>query len=153
MKMRKLKNRWNWEQIKLKFLESDHREVKNFFLHFYGTFNSTIKHKTIGWSKAKKIHLKRAQFKAIESLEIKMSISLEEAYSKLMLWIFDVIEQNSVNPTLSIYELCILWKIVRTELGLPISYNSSQVRSYQIDWDKESEAFESLRNNVLDRIR
>lgn len=140
--------KWNWDQLKVQYIESEILEVKTFFLHFYGTFNSTIKHKTVGWPKAKKLHLKRSQFEAIAKIETKYSISIENALSDLLGHICSLIQEERKHPKMNIREIAILWRILRTTLGLPITYNASPANT-QTNWQEESQELDKIIEALL----
>lgn len=116
------KSRWNWPLLKVEFFASDFKEVKGFFQHQYGTFNSTIKHKAIGWSKEKSKFHQRTYEKAIDMLEEEQSIDLAGALRKILQALINKIDTPEKAAQLSVYELKILWEILRTENGLPLAY-------------------------------
>lgn len=130
--------KWDWTAIKLQYLSSEFLEVKAFFQHFYGTFNSTIKHRTIGWPADKKRHLKEVHIKATKIVEAKQAMSIEDCLAKILVRIDQILTEDIKNQRLRAGELFTLWKILRTEAGLPINYNCNgkghtAPSSYEID--------------------
>jgi len=47
------KKRYDWEQLRVEFMASEHRVVKDFFIEKFGHASKYVLNKSVGWVKEK----------------------------------------------------------------------------------------------------
>lgn len=141
-----MKQKYNWDKLKLEYFISSIMEVKEFFESEYSTYTGHTKAMTKWWSIDKQELIKSCKNQA----EIELRENLKEIYKpsreelsqmyKATLYIIKAkllnLEQGitkdakgiiTLPKDLKIRELKIIWEIVRTEMGLPIKYYHNQI--------------------------
>jgi len=153
-----MKQKYNWDKLKLEYFSSPINEVKWFFLSKYSTYTGHIKTMTKWWNKEKQefVHIYKAQSKEELRQELKewfkpSVIELSKIYEAIMFLIrakaINLAQKVSkdekgniiVSKDIKVSELKMIWEIVRTELWLPIKYNSNDVGVSFKDKKKYSE--------------
>lgn len=138
-----MKQKYNWDKLKLDYFSSPTMEVKDFFQYQYSTYTGHIKQKTIWWSKEKQDFIVECRKLA----EKDMKGELKELYkptlqelSKMHEAIMHIIKSklfslaqkvskdengNIILPKdLNLKELKIIWEIIKAEKWEPIKISN-----------------------------
>lgn len=112
--------KYNWPELKAKFMASSYKEAGVFIKEEVGTFNGTIAKNIKGWTHEKELKEKEAF--DIEEARMRQAKAEDiiKAYSNLIEGIKMHVKDVEAIKKLSVGDILILWKILRTENGLPI---------------------------------
>lgn len=145
-----MKQKYNWDKLKLDYFSSPVMEVKDFFQYQYSTYSGHIKQKTIGWRKEKDGIIKHCSKLAKQEIQEELkelyktsSIELSKMHETTMILfkskLFNLAQNvskdekgNIILPeNLNLKELKIIWEIVKTELWEPIKISNKKLYNYQ----------------------
>lgn len=138
-----MKQKYNWQALKLEFFQSEIDEVKVFFRGKYGVWNTQTSRMTTGRSKQKQEHKNQILQKALEkkaeddakSLEIPM-LELRKA-KKAVLWILikKVSQVIKDNDEINVYEQERILNMIKRELWEPttITKNDTVIREQPLN--------------------
>ena len=123
------KQKYNWTDLKSKFLNSDYAEVKGFLSDQWVPYNSKTKALTKWWWKEKKANDNKALEIATEESIKKHARSLEIPMDQLT-----IAKKNAVikvinkmmEKDLDLSDLERTIKIIRTEMWLPTTYSKNE---------------------------
>ena len=137
-----MRTKYNWSEIQLEFLSSDIMEVKEFFEVNYSTYTGHTKAKTKWWSEYKKMMIATCKEKAENEIreqlkELYKPSRLELAQmhkgilnTKVFSFNQSIVKDNSgrisFKEDIKVRELEVYWRIIRTEMWLPIRYSRNQ---------------------------
>ena len=144
------KQKYDWTDLKQKFLASDYAEVKSFLSDQWVPYNSKTKALSKWWWKEKKANKNKALVVATENSIKKQAKELEIPIDQLtiakknaVVKVINLMMDNKNPLDLSDLEKTI--KILRTEMWLPTSYaknenlNTDRFTGIDIVWVKEDD--------------
>lgn len=139
-----MKQKYNWDKLKLEYFTSSIMEVKWFFEYQYSTYTGHIKEQTKWWSVEKQDFIRNCKEQAESELKeelVELYKPSNEELSQMYKALFYTMRAKAIsfyqnvetannwkikfNDNISISELISLWKIIRTEQWLPIQYKDT----------------------------
>lgn len=130
-----MKQKYNWDKLKLEYFSIPTMEVKEFFQYTYSTYTCHIKQKTNGWREEKQNLIRSIKIEAQKEMEqelkelykptIEEMSQMHKAVITVVKWkLFNLAQNikkdkfgNIILPdNLNMKEVEIMWKIVKQEL-------------------------------------
>ncbi len=130
-----MKQKYNFDKIKLEYFSSPIKEVKEFFQYSYNTYTSHIKLKTKWWSVEKQNMIRNVRIELQKEMEhemvelykptIKELSQMHKAVLTIVKWklyhlAWNITKDDFGNiilpDSLDVREVAIIWKIIKSEL-------------------------------------
>lgn len=119
--------KYNWPDEKTEFFESDFTEIKAYFRFKYNAYNPHIQRKTAGWTLEKKLWRKDQSDRLLAEIADNRVKVASRALNKLLKIVVDDVDNLEANRrTFTQEPASTLWRIIRTEAGLPSSITKQE---------------------------
>lgn len=137
------KTKYDWAAIRVAFFESEYSDVSGFLEDKLGAYNAHTKKKTVGWAIEKKAWLKEQSEQLLKDIANNRTKEAKKALDLIFSVVIDDIKAIKERRRASVRSgetLGSLWRMVRTEAGLP----SAITKQENIDLDELEEARQLL---------
>lgn len=143
-----MKQKYNFDKIKLEYFSSSIMEVKKFFHYSYNTYTSHIKLKTKWWSIEKQDMIRSVRIEAQKEMEeelkelykptIKELSQMHKAILTVIKWKLYHLAQNitkddfgniALPDDLDVREVEIIWRIIKSELE---EFKVNEYKNYDV---------------------
>ena len=141
----KIKQKYDWVEIKREYFESDIVEVKRFLESKFNTYTTHMNKTTAGWTKEKKEHKEKIRVEALKLAEKKLIQQGAQAYNNILMGIFQEVATADQIKRLTIKDKETLWKMISTINNKPTSVSENRNANMNIPTNISEEENENIK--------